>query len=64
VNFGFVGVGLMTFGEITDVYSKYQLGSTWWLYTILGVVLPWVGVVAWGRMFDRRARPVESAGQS
>jgi fucose 4-O-acetylase-like acetyltransferase len=64
VNFGFVGVGLMTFGEITDVYSKYQLGSTWWLYTILGVVLPWVSVVAWGRMFDRRARPVESAGQS
>lgn len=62
INFAFVAAGLMTLNEIEDVYSKYQLNATWLLYTTLGVVVPWLGVIAWNRFRARAASPVQSTG--
>lgn len=62
VNFAFVAAGLMTFDQISGVYSKFELGSTWLLYTTLGVVVPWLGVTAWNGLFARRLEaPVKVA---
>lgn len=50
INFAFVAAGVMAIDDIVDVYSKFEPRSTWLLYTILGVVLPWLGIAAWKRL--------------
>lgn len=60
VNFAFVAAGLMTLEQITGPYAKFDLRSTWLLYTGLGIVVPWLAVIAWTRL-NRPARPASAA---
>lgn len=50
VNFAFVAAGLMTLEQITGVYTKFNLPTTWLVYTTLGVALPWLGIGLWHRL--------------
>ncbi len=47
------------FDQVTGVYSKFDLRSTWLLYTVLGVTLPWLGIALWNRL--RRPAPSAAA---
>lgn len=50
VNLAFVAAGLMTLDQITSIYSKFDLPSTWLLYTALGITAPWLGITLWHRL--------------
>lgn len=63
LNLAFVAAGLMRLEQVTGPYAKFELRSTWLLYTGLGVILPWLALIAWSRL-NRRTRPVPAAAGS